>query len=111
MEHKVELPESGHIAHLKTSITYGESQAIQATLMAGTKGKINPVTKEYEADLNPGATTEWIFKKMLIVITRFNDKDGKVLPVTRATIEGLPVSDGELLEKEVDAILDRVKKN
>jgi hypothetical protein len=110
MEIKVELPDSGHVAHLKSSITYGESQAIQATLMTGSKGRVDPVTQKYGAEFDPSVATEWTFKKMLIVITRISSKDGKVLPLNRSLIESLPVRDGELLEAETDKILAGLKK-
>ncbi len=107
---QVKLEESGLTAHIKTKITYGEHQSIQASLMGAAKGKINPVTRQYDTEFDASATIEWTFKKQLVLVTKLIDKEGKETPISRKALEDLPMLDGQKLEEAVDLILDGVKK-
>lgn len=109
MEKQLLLEESGYTAILKTNVTYGDHQAMQAVLMSAAKGKVNSSTQEYEADIDASATIEWTFKKMLVMVSKFTKDDKEVQP-TRKFLEDLPLLDGELLAVETDKILAEIKK-
>jgi hypothetical protein len=110
MQDKILLEESGLTAHLKTSITYGDHQTMQSALMGAAKGNVNPVTQEYKADFDATATIEWTFKKLLTMVEKLVDKDGKEIQVTRKVLDELPMADGQALEQATDEILEAIKK-
>jgi len=110
METQIKLEVSGFTAHLKQGITYGDHQAMQKALMGATKGEINPKTQEYTADFDASATIEWTFQKMLVVVEKFTDKDGKDIAITRKVLEDLPMADGQALEEATDKLLEDIKK-
>ena len=53
---------------------------------------------------------EYNLQRLLTVLIKLKDKDGKELPVNQGTIEDLSMSDGQLLETKVNEILDDSKK-
>lgn len=110
MDKQIKLEESGYIAHLKTSVTFGEHQAMQGVLMGCSKGTLNPATKEYKTDFDGAASIEWSFKKIQTIVIKLVNAEGKDVPLTRKIIEDLPMADGQTLEYETDKILDDIKK-
>lgn len=104
----ITLP-SGIVATLKTAMTYGEHTQIEAILLAGAKGKVNPLTKEYENEFTGNATTDWNFKKLLTFVVKLMDGD-KQVPLNRKTFEELDYPDGKFLEETIEEIIADLKK-
>ena len=109
MEKPILLKESGYTAYLKTSVTYGDHQRMQASLMSAAKGNVNPSTQEYVAEFDASATIEWNYTKLLTMVTKLV-KDDKEISVTRKLNDNIPATDGILYEKKTDKIKKKKKK-
>lgn len=110
MGKQITLPDSGIVATIKETISYGDHQDMQTALMKAAKGDVNPVTKEVKAEFDASSTIAWTFAKLLIMVIKLVDKDYKEIPVTEKSIRDLSVLDGQTLEEETDAILESIKK-
>ena len=110
MEKQIKLEESGYTAHLKQTITFGEHQEMQAVLLSAAKGQLNPKTQQVNAEFDAAVTIDWTYAKMTIMVTKLVDKDGKEITANLEAMKALPMGDGQALEKEIDIILEAIKK-
>ena len=106
----IKLEESGYTAHIKTSVTYGEHQAMQAVLMGAAKGSMDQATQQLNTEFDASSTIEWTFKKIQTMVIKLEDKDGKEISVDKKVLSSLPMADGQKLEQETDLILEEIKK-
>ena len=111
----IELPESGCKVHLKTSLTYGENRALQGVVMKNMKTKMDPSAKETGGivpDFSGQDFHEYPFRRLMLVISKLEDKEGKDIGISEQFINDLSIKDGQFLEEEVAKLHDEeVKKN
>lgn len=110
------LPISNIEATLLSELTFGESQAIDDVLTQNSfHPKFGISGKMEELEMDNLAFAEQREKKFLTIVVglkkRVEGEEPILLPVSMATINGLPVRDGKLLLSHCDAVILGEKKS
>lgn len=101
---------TGAKVSLVEKITWGQQEAIRATLLGGMN--ISTVSDKERNDLkfNAGVLLAAKYKALEVCIKEIVEADGKKHGYTQEWMDGLSIEDGDKLASTVDAITSPEKK-
>jgi len=100
---------SSYKVEIKDAITWGDQEAIRATMLGGVKMSSNTNVGQ-NVDFDASSLLSAKYKALEVCIVKITDQEGKHIAYTKDWMNNLSIEDGDVLYSEVEAVTNPVKK-